>query len=228
MYFPKAVTDDAFATIFTPRTKVNKPAAVIDTLSKTVQNLEAMGDKEQVKAGNQQAEWNTDRDELIAAITAESYKQNAEAKHLDAPPKEVAMDFPGHILTGKYQPFNPPPPPQPMITADSLAADAEAASLQESQHRTYTSILTIEESTDARGEVTYVAYSSPLQEGAPMPTRFFERMQIRQEQYRERTKESNSMLAISVKRQRKLKMKKHKYKKLMKRTRNLRRRLDRN
>jgi hypothetical protein len=31
-----------------------------------------------------------------------------------------------------------------------------------------------------------------------------------------------------VKRQRKLKMKKHKYKKLMKRTRNLRRRLDRN
>jgi len=35
------------------------------------------------------------------------------------------------------------------------------------------------------------------------------------------------MEAISVKRQRKLKMKKHKYKKLMKRTRNLRRRLDR-
>lgn len=35
------------------------------------------------------------------------------------------------------------------------------------------------------------------------------------------------MLLISVKRQRKLKMKKHKYKKLMKRTRNLRRRLDR-
>ena len=35
------------------------------------------------------------------------------------------------------------------------------------------------------------------------------------------------MYAISVKRQRKLKMKKHKYKKLMKRTRNLRRRLDR-
>ncbi|KAK5726277.1 hypothetical protein LTR17_012897 [Elasticomyces elasticus] len=37
-----------------------------------------------------------------------------------------------------------------------------------------------------------------------------------------------TMWVISVKRQRKLKMKKHKYKKLMKRTRNLRRRLDRN
>lgn len=37
----------------------------------------------------------------------------------------------------------------------------------------------------------------------------------------------NRMLLISVKRQRKLKMKKHKYKKLMRRTRNLRRRQDR-
>ena len=36
-----------------------------------------------------------------------------------------------------------------------------------------------------------------------------------------------NMYAISVKRQRRLKMKKHKYKKLMRRTRNLRRRLDR-
>ena len=39
----------------------------------------------------------------------------------------------------------------------------------------------------------------------------------------ERSKDE--MIAISVRRQRKLKMKKHKYKKLMKRTRNLRRKL---
>ena len=45
---------------------------------------------------------------------------------------------------------------------------------------------------------------------------------------RERARhEMGKMEAISVKRQRKLKMKKHKYKKLMKKTRNLRRRLDR-
>ncbi|KAK5746807.1 hypothetical protein LTR17_000437 [Elasticomyces elasticus] len=43
-----------------------------------------------------------------------------------------------------------------------------------------------------------------------------------------RTGRRVTMMLISVKRQRKLKMKKHKYKKLMKRTRNLRRRLDRN
>jgi len=45
---------------------------------------------------------------------------------------------------------------------------------------------------------------------------------------RERARhEQGKMEAISVKRQRKLKMKKHKYKKLMKKTRNLRRRLER-
>jgi hypothetical protein len=40
-----------------------------------------------------------------------------------------------------------------------------------------------------------------------------------------RSRLQEPMMAISVKRQRKLKMKKKKYKKLMKRTRNLRRRL---
>jgi hypothetical protein len=38
---------------------------------------------------------------------------------------------------------------------------------------------------------------------------------------------SGEMSLISVKRQRRLKMKKHKYKKLMKKTRNLRRRIER-
>jgi hypothetical protein len=176
--------------------------------------------------GNRQSQWNAETDELRAAITAESYRK-AETQHLDAPPMETAMDFPRHILSGKYQPFSPPAAPVPMDTAESLAAGAEAADSQEPQHRTYTSILTLEESTDENGEVTYVAHSSPFQEDPPAPTRFYERMQIRQERSRERA-EGNGMWAISVKRQRKLKMKKHKYKKLMRRTRNLRRRLDRN
>jgi len=63
-----------------------------------------------------------------------------------------------------------------------------------------------------------------------LPTNFRERMNHRQErfvEYREQRAEETGIWAISVKRQRKLKMKKHKYKKLMKRTRNLRRRLER-
>lgn len=42
-----------------------------------------------------------------------------------------------------------------------------------------------------------------------------------------RCNEIGGYQTLSVKRQRKLKMKKHKYKKLMRRTRNLRRKLDR-
>ena len=51
---------------------------------------------------------------------------------------------------------------------------------------------------------------------------------VRREPSGARQERMRRMSLISVKRQRKLKMKKHKYKKLMKRTRNLRRRLERN
>jgi hypothetical protein len=228
--FPRTVTDDAFAAIFTPRMKMNtKPSEVISTLSNTLENIDAAtGGLKQLNLGNQQDQWDAETDELRAAITAESYRK-AEAQHLDTPPQEAAMNFSRHIMSGRYQPFSPPPAPVPMDTAESLAAGAEAAESQEPQHRTYTAVLTIEESTDEHGEVTYMAHSSPLMQEDPptVPTRFLERMNIRQERYRERAEE-NGIWAISVKRQRKLKMKKHKYKKLMRRTRNLRRRLDRN
>ena len=231
MNFPKKVTDDAFAAIFTSRTRINpRPSEVISTLSTTLEHLDlATGNLKQGSKRSQQDQWNEQTDELRAAITAESYRK-AETQDSDNAPTNSVMSFPPHIMSGRYQPFNPPPAPVPMNTAESLAAGAEAAESQEPQHRTYTAVLTIEESTDENGEIIYMAHSSPLvQEDPPAtPTRFLERMQIRQERYREQRGDETGMLAISVKRQRKLKMKKHKYKKLMRRTRNLRRRLDRN
>jgi hypothetical protein len=203
---------------------------VITTLSNTLKNIDAVSGKLQIlKLGPQQGQWNEETDDVRAAITAESYR-NAEVQHLDNAPENPAMDFSDHMLSNRFQPFSPPPAPVPMDTPDSLAAGAEAAESQEPQHRTYTAVLTIEESTAANGEVTYMAHSSPLVAEDPpaTPTKFLERMQIRHERYRIQRAEENDMLAISVKRQRKLKMKKHKYKKLMRRTRNLRRRLDRN
>ena len=80
-------------------------------------------------------------------------------------------------------------------------------------------------------EIRYLPPASTLQP-------FLSRMQARQLNHADRLDarfgrmrlqeevEEGGMQAISVKRQRKLKMKKHKYKKLMKRTKNLRRRLD--
>jgi len=238
--FPKAVTDEAFASIFTPRTKANKTEGVISVLSEIQQDFEEMsrqmsGGVKITVAQESEDAWNEETDDVRAAITAESYHQKSgNVKNLDGAPHEGGeniMDFPSHILSGRYRPFHPPPAPLPMDSNESLAAGKEAAQQeQEPLHRTYTATLTIEESTDANGDVTYMAHSSPLIEDAPRagPTKFLERMQQRRERYRIQRPEENDMLAISVKRQRKLKMKKHKYKKLMRRTRNLRRRLDRN
>lgn len=78
-------------------------------------------------------------------------------------------------------------------------------------------------------EIRYLSPASTLQP-------FLSRMQARQLGHADRLdarfgrmhlqEGEQGMQTISVKRQRKLKMKKHKYKKLMKRTKNLRRRLD--
>jgi hypothetical protein len=218
--FPKAVTEEAFASIFTHRAKSNKPSDIISVIAGAVSKLDAVtGKVAAIKIGTEQGQW----DEKA------NRKTDAHVQHLDSCPEETGLNFNG-ILVG-HHPFQPPPAPKPMDTNESLAAGAEAAKVTEPQHRTYTAVLTIEESTDSNGEVTYLAHSSPLVAELPPaspPTRFLERMQIRQERYREQRAEENDMFAISVKRQRKLKMKKHKYKKLMRRTRNLRRRLDRN
>ncbi|KAI4151640.1 MAG: hypothetical protein L6R39_001979 [Caloplaca ligustica] len=67
---------------------------------------------------------------------------------------------------------------------------------------------------------------------ASTPQPFLERMRKRQQRWEDDLQSDKNKRQvwrlISVKRQRKLKMKKHKYKKLMRKTRNLRRRLDRN
>jgi hypothetical protein len=88
-------------------------------------------------------------------------------------------------------------PPPPPVAFDPFAQQPEPITAQEVNQR-----------------ITEVALPS---EQAEKPTTFREHVRQRR----------GGMLLISVKRQRKLKMKKHKYKKLMKRTRLLRRKLDR-
>ena len=94
------------------------------------------------------------------------------------------------------------------------------------------------ESTDADGQTSYSASMSDVYE-EPNPVDvtprnprqpFLDRMRERQRrtfQIRVQGPCKRAWRLISVKRQRKLKMKKHKYKKLMKRTRTLRRKLER-
>jgi hypothetical protein len=142
-------------------------------------------------------------------------------------------------MSGQFLPFSPPPLPVAQKEGSSVSAALEAeaaADMAEDMpsHRVYKAILTIEETTDENGQVKVVAHSPQLiEEGSEVtdvavPRTFLERMALRQLRYEDaRGRRLDEIHAISVKRQKKLKMKKKKYKKLMRRTRNERRKLDR-
>lgn len=206
--FPKTVTDDAFASIFTPRTQAQRVADVTSTLSHTVDSLE--GPMAKMTLGNQMEDMdNSTRIDL---------------KHPDGSESAVYVQL--NSMSGQFLPFSPPPlPEQPGSVEMESAAEVEEI---EPSHRVYKAVLTIEETTDADGQVKVVAHSPQLIEEDVAPRTFLERMALRQLKYEDALRTRlNDMHAISVKRQKKLKMKKKKYKKLMKRTRNERRKLDR-
>ena len=147
------------------------------------------------------------------------------------------------------------PESQPAKSA-SVTEKKQKASSKPKQTR-YATTMLITESTSETGQTTYTASTSPfvripegqdaaIEEPTTQSTSLRERRDrneraffLRQQEKRVASPRKafirnapsaarlNRMLLISVKRQRKLKMKKHKYKKLMKRTRNLRRRQDR-
>jgi len=107
--------------------------------------------------------------------------------------------------------------------------------LQPNQKK-FKTVIVVTATTDEQGDTSYQATASPvveIQTPAAVnikrsPTPFLDRMWERNERwadYMEDKMDEKSMYMISVKRQRKLKMKKHKYKKLMRRTRNVRRKL---
>jgi hypothetical protein len=206
--FPKTVSDDAFASIFTPRTQAQRVADVTSTLSHTVDSLE--GPMAKMTLGNQMEDIdNSTRIDL---------------KHPDGSESAVYVQL--NTMSGQFLPFSPPPlPEQPGSMEMESAAEVEEI---EPSHRVYKAVLTIEETTDADGQVKVVAHSPQLIEEDVAPRTFLERMALRQLKYEDALRTRlNDMHAISVKRQKKLKMKKKKYKKLMKRTRNERRKLDR-
>jgi len=209
---PKAVTDDIFASIFSPRTRSQRSSEVINTLSKTVGQLETpmasltMQDAEQADEG----------------------MHRIELRHPDGSESSVYVQL--NAMSGQFLPFQPPPLPEPETEAQAAETGMEPAAEEEEvepQRRVYKAVLTIEEQRDANGEIKILAHSPQIIEEPARARSFLERMAIRHLKYEEVRAHRERMLAISVKRQRKLKMKKKKYKKLMKRTRNLRRKQDR-
>lgn len=187
-------------------------------------------------------------DDLRHAVTQASVS-NAEARiiHLDDVSEE---DLHNSIAEFARQltPFNPPAAPVPYTTEELAAQDAataDASAIEEENPtnvRTYSTVLTIRETAYADGQRTIDTYVSPLphqhQQDMEAPSAFIDsetglvvdetsnRSGNPPSSYIERTINNTTMHAISVRRQRKLKMKKHKFKKLLRKTRTLRRKLD--
>ncbi|OTB04411.1 hypothetical protein M426DRAFT_11558 [Hypoxylon sp. CI-4A] len=215
--FPRTVSDDAFAQIFAPRTKNNKYSDVMSTLSRTVDELEQP--MQSLSLEGQQVDG-----EAITDPNGESMHK-IDLKHPDGTESSVYVQL--NAMSGQFLPFRPPPLPQPENGTEVQAAQEEAVE-DTPHHRVYKAMFTLEETADENGQIQIVAHSPKLVEEAPAPRTFLERMAQRQIRWREEVRgQGSDMLAISVRRQRKLKMKKKKYKKLMKRTRNIRRKLDR-
>ena len=223
---PKAVTEDAFAAIFAASTRGAKVTDVLSTLSQTVDQLEQPMSNMSI-GGHRQ-----DFDATEGAT-------RIDLKRPDGSESAVYVQL--NAMSGQFLPFRPPPAPQPASSTAAANQASQSAAIENldaeaaPSHRVYKAILTIEETTDADGQVKVVAHSPQLIEEGDGPTTaprtFLERMAMRQLRHEEANRHrrlENGMLAISVRRQKKLKMKKKKYKKLMRRTRVLRRKLDRN
>jgi hypothetical protein len=206
---PRAVSDEHFASIFGPRSKASKIAETTSTLSSAIDQIE--GPMVEMTLGGHEEDAVTDG------------MQKLEFKNLDG--SESSLYLQVDAMSGDFFPFRPPPLPEPQSAAEleGAALEAEAAD-EEPHHRVYKAMFTIEESTDVDGQVRLVAHS-PRIVNSDRPRSFLGRLAQRQLRFDEARR--RDMYAISVKRQRKLRMKKKKYKKLMKRTRNLRRKLDR-
>jgi len=176
--------------------------------------------------------------EAAEKLQANAQRMRVEVYHLDGPPSEESI----RLHASRLPPFIPPPPPVPfdMFAAQTTPSSAQDATPSTSQDATPSTAQDATPSTaqDAIPSTSQDATSSTAQDATPssaqdasaaidqrttevaLPTVTF-RQHVRSRRLR------GDMLLISVKRQRKLKMKKHKYKKLMKRTRLERRKLDR-
>lgn len=250
---PKTVSDDTFAQIFATRTRKNKVSDVLSTLSQTVSDLEEPLSRMSIANEDQQRSHDgPEADEGTAKLSLRHSDGSETNLHIQfnslsgqylpyapPPPPEPLADVPEADAEAAAA-----------VESEEVAEQAQQQAQQkqnrqqqqqpETQTRVYKAMVTIEETVDADGQVKVVAHSPELiEEGedtatttntttAGRPRSFLERLAWRQLQYDEaRRQQDRAMQAISVRRQRKLKMKKKKYKKLMRKTRNMRRKLDR-
>ncbi|MCJ1450589.1 hypothetical protein MMC28_000922 [Mycoblastus sanguinarius] len=248
---PQESSGKAFSSIFDAKPGPKpKTADVIYTISSAVDTLESVASN----THNQSSQQMTPEEFDLRTAVTQASPSNADphTHNLDIPAKTLHINL--QELAKNFRPFVPPPAPVPMSSQDQApqkaSNESEAQIQPPPKQKSFTTTLTIHETTYPNGRRQYKTSTTPIVEDpapssqsqtdgenvrylppAPINQPFLGRMRQRQIHYEDRIDEriggGEVWRMISVKRQRKLKMKKHKYKKLMKRTKNLRRRLDR-
>ncbi|KAL2815562.1 hypothetical protein BJX63DRAFT_162155 [Aspergillus granulosus] len=211
---PPPSSPEAFDSIFVPRQRSKGDADdVIFTLSSAVHSME--------NAAHRLAE----KDGHIVTYDVEGSQFDG----LDMSELKLSVEE----MTRRLRPFNPPPPPVPFDEAKE-AALAESEDIHNSQGTaSYSTVLTIQESTHSDGSKTYEAHTTPFVQARSMEApaadgaeAIIDHPYNSENRYIDRSQYNETMQALSTKRRRRLKMKKHKFKKLLRRTRTLRRKLD--
>ncbi|KAL4992533.1 hypothetical protein BDW68DRAFT_51466 [Aspergillus falconensis] len=202
---PPPSTPEAFDSIFTKQASKNSSDDVILTLSSAVNSME--------HAAHHLAE----SDGIMSAFEMGSNQLDG----LDMTELKMSVEE----MTKRLRPFNPPPPPTPYVASTEAEQPHETSS--------YSAVLTIQESTLSDGSKTYEAHTSPLVQARTMEApaaevadAIIDVPQNSQTTYIERLRNPGTMQALSTRRRRIRKMKNHKFKKLLRRTRTLRRKLD--
>lgn len=236
--------------IFQPKPKSKgrtAPHEVIYTLASAVKHLD---DQIADKHGDHQAQTVEQKAAIIRALTQrnENAADPNRTLHLDGMPNGGNVRLAIQELARRFRPFNVPPPPSPITDAeiDAAEAQAEAAATAEASDEMQARTLQLEiEQQDYDPYIQQVVLNVPQESGVPHGGFFTSHgaplmeiedardvQEIQEPALRSRLGRRRSvirrnpgMYTISVKRQRRLKMKKHKYKKLMRKTRNLRRKL---
>ncbi|KAL4879688.1 hypothetical protein BJY04DRAFT_92701 [Aspergillus karnatakaensis] len=210
---PPISSSEAFDSLFaTKQTSKNGSDDVIFTLSSAVNSMENVAHRF------------AENDGSMGGFDFE----NGQIDGLDMSELKLSVEE----YTRRLRPFQPPPPPVPYVSSKDLVA-AESGDLHQPQETSYSTVLTIQESTHSDGSKTYEAHTTPFIQARSMEAPGADEIEAvidvprsSDTTYIERLRNNATMHALSTRRRRKLKMKKHKFKKLLRRTRTLRRKLD--
>ncbi|KAG8526836.1 uncharacterized protein KY384_008265 [Bacidia gigantensis] len=242
---PPIATTDGLSNLFISDTSSNsKHGEVIQTLSSAVDTLDQAVAQQEESRAPEDLDLGTAITQLLSSTTSES---NVESQTQQINMSELAKNF------RPFMPPPPPVPYAAMREAAKKTVKEQRRQTQKTAWSSQLTVYVDEHPSGAltfkphftplvQIPVTSKSLSAPKYEKAKeytsqqlpgsssLPRAFLNRMLDRQVTYGDRVEQkfgyrTPTLQALSVRRQRKLKMKKHKYKKVMKRTRNVRKRI---